>query len=175
MLDDARDEQRPRLCPLDEGSRVHPAWCCGDGGKVAEMPITYDPDVVAAFFGSPGEINTVAVTEDRIVWIEYSGPLLKYRVLLHLDQEAVSVSGDPSHPFGADSAYEICVPCSHISEFPDGYHPGQKGLSFCFGGADFNKDRTMTIMKTPAGELKVWPEYAFPAGHGFSRDRDRAD
>jgi hypothetical protein len=128
------------------------------------MPIAYDPAVIESFFDTAGDWSE---TEEmgRILWLEYAGPTLKYIIHLDIDMEAVGVSGDIAHPFGGDSMYEICVPCSHITSGPDPYHPRQICLSFFYGGSDLNRDRRMTIMKTPTGELKVWPAYPFPAGH----------
>ena len=134
------------------------------------MPIAYDSAVIEEFFGSCGEIEQMAGTGQRVLWIDYAAPVLKYRIMLHLDSEAVGVSGDVSHPFGADSMYEICVPCSLIVSGPDGYHPGQTCLSFLYGGTSMHHHRQMTIMKSSTGELKVWPAYPFPAGHVYASD-----
>jgi len=132
------------------------------------MPIAYDSAVIGEFFNSGGEITNSPETNDRILWIDYSAPILKYRIMLHLDKEAVSVSGDVSNPFGADSMYEISVPCSLIVAGPDSYHPGQTCLSFLYGGSEMQDHSQMTIMKTPTGELKVWPGYPFASDHAFS-------
>jgi hypothetical protein len=63
--------------------------------------------------------------------------------------------------------YEITVPCSSIVEGPDGYHEGYTCLSFFYGGTT-RAHRQMTIMKTPTGDLKVWPAYPFPPGHPYA-------
>ena len=127
------------------------------------MPLTYDPAIIESFFGTRGEIEDVG--DWRILLLDYAGPTLKYSVILNLTLETVSISGDVSRPFCADSMYEIAVPCSEIIAGPDGYHQGQICLTFYYGGTDINVHRRMTIMKTPDGELKVWPYYQLPDGH----------
>ena len=130
------------------------------------MPLTFDPAVLESFFGTRGEIEDVG--DWRILSLDYAGPALKYRVMLNLSHETVSISGDVSRPFGADSMYEIAVPCSEIIAVQDIYHHDQTCLLFFYGGTDINMHRRMSIMKAPNGELKVWPYYQWPDGHQFA-------
>lgn len=135
------------------------------------MALEYDPALIERFFGTKGEVHRTAETGDRIHWIGYSGPVLKYAIWLCLDHESVLVSGDASSPFGAHSMYEISVPCSHIRASPDGYRPGEIGLSFFYGGFDPKRHLYLVILKAPNGELKVWPSHPFPRGHIYYVDQ----
>lgn len=131
------------------------------------MALKYDPSLIERFFGTAGEFTQLAESTDKIIWIDYAGPVLRYRIMLHIDRDVVLVSGDTVHPFGGDSMYEISIPCSEIVGGPDGYHPGQICLSFYYGDPSLQANRQMTIMKRPDGELKVWPSMPIPSGHPY--------
>ena len=144
------------------------------------MPLVFDPAIIEQFFGTAGEMHTTEEIHpdikpaQRTLWIEYAGPALKYTILLNIDQDSVSISGDTIQPFGAHSMYEIYVPCTEILAVPDPYRPEQTSLSFYYGETESYDNRHMTVMKRPDGELKVWPSFPFPPGHPCLSGSDSA-
>jgi hypothetical protein len=130
------------------------------------MAIAYEPDVLERFFGCTVEpLDPPSEALGRILWIEYAGATLRYQLYIHVDTLSVGVSGDSSHPFGADSMYEIYIPCTSILEGPDGYYPHQQTLRFYYGDHTLPESLQLSILKRPDGDLKVWPSMPFPLDH----------
>jgi len=100
-----------------------------------------------------------------IAIFDYATPRLRYQFWVHIEGEQVSVSADSDTPFGADSLYEIYVPCRAITVVPDPYYQGQKGIACWYGEPGDEKNRTLTILWRPDGDLKVWPQSTFPPCH----------
>jgi hypothetical protein len=133
------------------------------------MPTIYDPATIKQFFGTEGELGETEVI-GRSIWIDYSGPVLQYWIILNLDAESVFISGRPP---GAAWVYELSVPCSEIESGPDPYardDPERISLRIYYGGKDYRPHLRMRILKVSNGELLVWPEYPFPPGHVFCTD-----
>ena len=99
---------------------------------------------------------------DFFKMIEYAGKHLKYSLCFSDADEIVSISGDPEVPFGADSFYEINIPCDSITQSQDGYYPDQTGLNFWYGDRTKKHNLTMMLLKRPDGDLKVWPACPWP-------------
>ena len=131
------------------------------------MPIAWDDKDIEAFFGMNAYPSNVDEQKDRVSFIDYAGKTLCYSFWLHHADEVVLVSGDTSHPFGADSLYEICIPCDHITPIPDSYYAGKTGLGFWYGDPTKKHNLTMMLLKRPDGDLKVWPTSAWPDRHTY--------
>ncbi len=131
------------------------------------MPIAWDSVVFEKFFNAVPYPSNVEEQRDRVSFVDYVGKNLRYSFWLHFADEVVLVSGDTSHPFGADSLFEFCVPCDHITEIPDSYYPGEKGLGFWYGDPRKKHNLTMMLLKRPDGDLKVWPTSAWPDRHSY--------
>ena len=128
------------------------------------MPIEFDPDVIERFFGVEVEMHD-PTRHSISATIEYTGCVLKYCVMFCDRDVMVSISGDPETPFGADSFYEINIPCDSITESEDGYYPGKTGLNFWYGNRACPHNLMMMLLKSPSGDLKVWPACPWPARH----------
>jgi hypothetical protein len=77
--------------------------------------------------------SNVEEQRERVSFVDYVGNNLRYSFWLHLADEVVFVSGDTLHPFGANSLFEFCIPCDHITEIPDSYYAEKTGLGFWYG------------------------------------------
>lgn len=129
------------------------------------MPIQWNDSDLQRFFGTALVGDQDGDPTDRVYELDYAGKRLKYRMMLLVDSDIVSISGDPELPFGADSLFEIIIPCDSISLCSDGYYPGQAGLAFWYGSTAHPHNCTMQLLKRPDGDLKVWPGYAWPTRH----------
>jgi len=118
------------------------------------------------FFGCrPG----LAINDNAVYFFDYASKRLQYQLWVHEKEDQVSISADPTLPFGGDSLYEVYVPCDTIRLFPDPYHGEFKAVGFWHGDAKDRKNLRLTIMKRPDGDLKVWPEFPFPQSHPIRR------
>lgn len=132
------------------------------------MSIEWNPNEVSSFFGTPPEETSGLDSSSRVFSFRYSGLHLQYEFFVHADDDQVSISGDTTVPFGANSLYEIYVPCDSLSFVEDGYYPGQVSLACWYGSRDDSRNRRLIILKRPDGDLKVWPSYPFPKDHPFA-------
>lgn len=132
------------------------------------MPIFWQEDVLCRFFESVPERSNVEEQKDLVSFLDYKGKNLLYSIYFHLKDELVMISGDLYHPFGADSLFEIAIPCDSISECPDGYYPGNTGLAFWYGDPNQKHNMTMMLLKRPDGDLKVWPSCVWPERHAYN-------
>ena len=135
--------------------------------KGNDLPITWNDEDLEAFFGATPFPKTFDSDERQICAIHYNGASLKYMLMLHLSDEIALISGDVENPFGADSMYEIQVPCDSITRIDDGYYPGQVGLGFWYGDTGMKHNMTMMLLKRPDGDLKVWPACVWPNRHKY--------
>ena len=132
------------------------------------MPIKFDPNLIEAFFGSKiirPEPEFDVATES----LDYAGKMLRYSIVICDSDELISISGDPEVPFGADSFFEISVPCDSIALAGDGYYPDQKALHFWYGDPEQRHNLMMMLLKRPDGDLKVWPACPWPSRHPLHR------
>ncbi len=129
--------------------------------ELLDVPIEWQNDVLLKFFG---ELPTPSCL-DGLAAIEYTGKSLRYSLYLDVNDEVAMISGDTSTPFGADSLFEICLPCDSITEISDGYYHGNIGLGFWYGDRNQKHNMTMMLLKRPDGDLKVWPICVFPERH----------
>jgi len=127
------------------------------------MAIDFVKSEIETFFGT--KLLVPNVDSSQINWyVKYSGRVLKYELLFCGNDETISISGDPEHPFGADSIFEFNVACNLITTCPDGYYDGETGLLFKYGNS-ICEQSTMILLKRPDGDLKVWPYPPWPMGH----------
>jgi hypothetical protein len=129
--------------------------------------MTWNQTDLEQFFGcraNPG------ANDGKLHIFDYASKRLRYMIMVHEKENHVAVSADPERPFGADSFYEIQVPCDTIQLFPDPYHPEFKAMGFWYGGTIDRRNLRLTIMKRPDGDLKVWPE--FPPQNPVGAHRD---
>jgi hypothetical protein len=87
--------------------------------------------------------------------------------MLNLADEIAMISGDTELPFGANSMYEISIPCDSIKQIEDGYYPGTTGLGFWYGDPTKKHNMTMMLLKRLDGDLKVWPSCVWPERHAY--------
>ena len=136
------------------------------------MPIEFDRSILESFFET--ELKIYPPADHGVTCeIDYVGNVLKYNFIFCGNDDIVSVSGDPDHPFCADSFFEINIPCDSITEIADGYYPGKTGLAFWYGDTGHQHNMTMMLLKAPKGDLKVWPNCPWPtrhAGHKMHAD-----
>jgi hypothetical protein len=125
--------------------------------------MTWNQTDLEEFFGCR---PTRGIQDDTLQVFDYASKRLRYMIMVHEKDHHVAVSADPERPFGADSFYEIQVPCDTIQLFPDPYHPEFKAVGFWFGETTKRENLRLTIMKRPDGDLKVWSEFPFPGGGG---------
>lgn len=71
------------------------------------VPISWQDDVLFRFFRSVPEPSNFEEQKDRISLLDYVGKHLRYSMWLLRYEELVMISGDQTHPFGADSLFEI--------------------------------------------------------------------
>jgi hypothetical protein len=122
---------------------------------------------VSSFFGLPPDETSPAGSSFRLFTFRYSGRHLRYEFWVHAVEEQVSISGDTTNPFGADSLFEFYVPCDSLSFVEDGYYPGQVALACWYGSREDPSNQRLTIRKRPDGDLKVWPIFPFPEATGL--------
>lgn len=134
------------------------------------MGIQFDAAALTAFFGEQPIFEEEPVGILDVTAFDYSGEHLKYTLFLNHTWNCAMISGDTTSPFGADSLFEISVPCDSISAGPDPYRADQVCLSFWHGPQTDYANRTLTLMKRPDGDLKVWPRTKFPPGHASHED-----
>jgi hypothetical protein len=132
------------------------------------VPIDFEPALLEAFFGLPRGSSRERVVEEGTHVFEYSGPKLRYCLMVDSVRLTAMISGDTSTPFG-ESLYEIGVPCSSIRITPlygDAEHTKQVGEALAFYYDIMGQPRrTLTIFKRRDGELVVWPSVPYPLGH----------
>jgi hypothetical protein len=129
------------------------------------MAVSYDPKVLADFFGTPGEIGPLGDTEDAILCLEYQGPLLKYNFHLLLADEVALVMANNIRHLG-ECLYEVNVPCSAITA-------GENRLKFHYGPPASRESLQMILVKRDDGELMVWPVGHYPPGHAHYLSPDQ--
>ncbi len=133
------------------------------------MAIQFDVSQTNEFFASEGVVEELGETFGKVLIYEYSAHLLKYVVMIHLDNEFVAISGDPVTPFGGDSLYEVSVPADHITVLTDEYCKERRYLAFSYGKESDPNHRTMSLRKKQDGELKVWTSYALSPEHPYGQ------
>ena len=114
----------------------------------------WKPSDIEDFFGVPLEAG-LHQDPPQLWFVRYQGPLLQYMLSIDEAEDHVSLSGDPTQPFGPDSLFEIVVPCTIIRPFPDPYRPGT-ALRFFVGDNPDPDNLVLDILKGPEGELKCW-------------------
>ncbi len=127
------------------------------------MPIKFESGILQEFFGHP--IVRIDESNAEVYVVDYNVAQLHHTFYFDVAQELVSLGCSFEDPFGADSLFEIGVPCDSISRIPDGYHPGQLALGFWYGDPTERHNCTMQLLKRPDGHLKVWPACVFPERH----------
>lgn len=127
------------------------------------MTIDFDADALGSFFGQPGA--KLEETELETYVVDYKAEKLNYTFLIRVTEDLVHLGCSFEEPFGADSLFEVGVPCDSIRSIPDGYYPEQLALGFWFGNPDERQNCTMQLLKRPDGHLKIWPAYTFPERH----------
>ena len=139
------------------------------------MALIWSDDDINSFFGCDqleiGEIKPGS----KMFTVEYSGTLLKYSFWFMISDEYVMISGNNTIPFGADSLYEIVVPCDSVSRHDDPYDQNQFGLAFWYGDPRQRMNLTMMLLKRPDGDLKVWPELVWPQRHPYLQNYQKSD
>lgn len=139
------------------------------------MALYYRDDDIMSFFGC----DELAIGETKpgsaCFIVEYAGKILKYSLWFHIADEIVAVSGDDTNPFGANSLYEIIVPCDSVSLHDDPYDRNQFGLAFWYGDPKQRMNLTMMLLKRPDGDLKVWPESVWPQRHPYLQNWQKTD
>ncbi len=133
------------------------------------MPIEFDRADIEAFFNARMDDTFFPDSGREQYWLDYSGQLLKYSIIIDVEREAVMISGDPDTPWGAQSMYEIGVPCTSILVRRIGR---DEGVTFAcyYGDTSDRRNRTLAIIKRPDSDLIVWPSWTYPAGHPYSND-----
>ena len=118
------------------------------------MPIDWNHDDIEAFFGTRPRHRNM---DKENYFLEYATRTLRYEFIFVPSTEVVLVGCSFDQPFGADSLFEIGVPCDLIQTIGDGYYPEQTGLGFWYGDRGEKHNCTMQLFKRPDGNLKVWP------------------
>lgn len=106
-------------------------------------------------------------TDEEIYSVDYTAKILNYNFMIFVEDERVAIGCSFESPFGADSLFEIGIPCDSILEIPDGYYPDQLALGFWYGDSTERRNCTMQLLKRPDGHLKVWPACPFPQRHSL--------
>lgn len=127
------------------------------------MTILFDRNVIHGFFGTISQPEGDAGRD--IFCFAYTASRLNYNLLLNSGDETVSLGCSFEEPFGADSLFEITVPCDLIREIPDGYYAEKTGLGFWYGNSQDKQNCTLQLLKRPDGHLKVWPGCYYPKRH----------
>ena len=131
------------------------------------MSVKWQDEDFTAFFGATPLPASDRERPDGIFTLSYVGRLLRYKMYIDVACEAVHVSGDPETPFGAESFFEVSVPCDSIAACVDGYHPEQTSLLFWYGDPARKHNVTLQLLKRPDGDLKVWPSCVWPSRHQY--------
>ncbi len=138
--------------------RTEKAW-------LHQMTVRWNNDDLLRFFGSVPATPDEGEFAQRVFTLQYDGGRLKYELIIDTEYDIVSISGSHESPFGADSLFEIAVPCDSIATCADGYYPEQIGLNFWYGDPTQFHNRTMQLLRRPDGDLKVWPACVWPKRH----------
>jgi hypothetical protein len=140
------------------------------------MPIQFNPTDIENFFGVPLQEMLLTEPSSLKYWILYEGSVLKYSIILDVENDVVMISGDERSPWSSDSMYEFNIPCTSIltgpSGYSSGYEPEDVALKFYYGDASDWQNRTLTIRKRSNQDLIVWPYWPYPQGHPFASDND---
>ena len=139
------------------------------------MAISWRDEDIRNFFGCAELCVGEAIPGNQIVVVEYAGRLLKYSIWFQITEECVLISGNDTLPFGADSLYEIAVPCDSVVACVDPYVANQTGLAFWYGDPTQKMNLTMMLLKRPDGDLKVWPESVLPQRHPILQKWQQSD
>jgi hypothetical protein len=140
------------------------------------MPIQFQVAEIETFFGVPLNPSKFPDSGREQYWLDYSGRILKYSIIIDVEKDAVMISGDPVTPWGGNSMYEIGVPCSSIvTGQTRSSIIGPEGimLSFYYGDPSDRYNRTLTIIRRNDGDLIVWPSWPYPKGHPYEYPKDR--
>lgn len=129
------------------------------------MSLQWNDQDLQEFFGTTLFPTEFVENKPHICWINYSGNLLKYELILDVANEIASISGDIQSPFGGDSMFEFSVACDHIVKIQDGCDPGKSGLAFWYGNISKKQNRTMIVCKRPDNDLQIWPSCVLPSRH----------
>ena len=93
----------------------------------------------------------------RLEW-NYGGPNIRYSLIVDTRTRTFSISGDPKHPFGFSSLFEIGVQFDRVAlETEPMFYGDRKILVFRKDYESHKNFKNMMIMKWPEGELSVWP------------------
>lgn len=133
------------------------------------MALIWREEDLKNFFGCETRTVCEGIPGKEMIVIDYSGTLLNYSFWFQITDEYVMVSGNDSIPFGADSLYEIVVPCDSVSVCEDPYDPGKTGLQFWYGDPNQRMNLTMVLLKRQNGDLKVWPTTVWPNRHPYQQ------
>ena len=129
------------------------------------MTVRLDNDELQRFFGVVPATPSEGEFAERLFTLQYEGGRLRYELIIDTTSDIVSISGSHEQPFGADSLFEIAIPCDLIATCADGYYPEQTGLNFWYGDPAQYHNRTMQLLRRPDGDLKVWPACVWPQRH----------
>lgn len=135
------------------------------------MPIQFQREEIGAYFGVSLCDSRTSDTDSERYWIEYSGRLLRYSLIIDVRNDTVMISGDPEFPWGGNSMFEIGVPCTSIrlrSHEPD----GTVSFDCSYVDSSGRSSHTLTILKRADGDLTVWPSPPLPDGHPNAPQRE---
>jgi len=139
------------------------------------MALTWKDEDITHFFGCESPSICESQPAKELFIVDYSGKLLRYSFWFLITDECVMISGNDTVPFGADSLYEIVVPCDSVSVCEDPYDPKHTGLAFCYGDPKQRLNLTMILLKRPDGDLKVWPSTVWPNRHLYEHNSQQSD
>ena len=139
------------------------------------MALTWQDEDIQHFFDCEPPCVFEAQPGKELIVVDYSGKVLRYSVLFQITDEYVMISGNDTNPFGADSLYEIVVPCDKVSVCEDPYDSNQTGLAFWYGDPKQRMNLTMMLLKRAYGDLKVWPESVWPNRHPYQQSWQQSD
>jgi hypothetical protein len=139
------------------------------------MSLDWRTEDIGSFFGNNEREILEYKPGSKLFIVEYAGKLLRYSFWFHITDEYVMVSGNDGTPFGADSLYEIVVPCDSVTLHDDPYDRNQSGLAFWYGDPKHKMNLTMMLLKRPDGDLKVWPTTVWPYRHPYQQSMLNAD
>lgn len=129
------------------------------------MTVQWNNDDLQRFFGSVPSTPDDGEFAERLFTLQYDRGRLNYELIIDAASDIVSISGSHEIPFGADSLFEIAIPCDSIAPCGDGYYPDQMGLNFWYGDPSQYHNRSMQLLRRPDGDLKVWPAGVWPQRH----------
>lgn len=139
------------------------------------MALSWRDEDIQEFFGCETPCLIEAQPGKKMFVVDYSGRLLKYSFWFQITDECVLISGNDTIPFGADSLYEIVVPCDGVAVCDDPYDPNQTGLAFWYGDPKQRMNLTMILLKRSDGDLKVWPNSVWPQRHPYQQNWLQSD